>query len=88
MTNTHIQLYAHQIGMVRAARETTPQARIDYRSHQQAAHALRATAGPIYQPYPHRNRALVKALYTSLREHLITRDEFSACLQNVMGEHR
>lgn len=43
---------------------------------------------PLYQPYPHRNRALVKALYTALREHLISRVEFAACLSMVMGRHR
>lgn len=41
-----------------------------------------------YQPYPHRNRALVKALYQSLRKHLISRVEFAAMLQVVMGRHR
>lgn len=47
---------------------------------------------PLFQPYPHPNRALVKALYTSLytslREGLISRVEFVACLLNVMGKHR
>lgn len=42
----------------------------------------------VYQPYPSRNRALVKALYISLREHLISRVEFAACLAMVMGRHR
>lgn len=42
----------------------------------------------IYQPYPVRNRALVKALAASLREHLISRAEFVACLILVMGRHR
>lgn len=42
----------------------------------------------LYQPYPHPNRALVKALYNSLREHLISRAEFVACLLLVMGRHR
>jgi hypothetical protein len=39
----------------------------------------------IYQPYPHRNRALVKALYTALRAHQIDLATFSACLRCVMG---
>lgn len=43
---------------------------------------------PIYQVYPHPNRALVKALYMSLREGLISRAEFVACLIIVMGAHR
>lgn len=43
---------------------------------------------PIYQPYPHPNRALARALYQSLREHLISRAEFAACLLVVMGRHR
>lgn len=42
----------------------------------------------IYQPYPFPNRALVKALYESLREHLISRAEFAACLTFVMERHR
>lgn len=42
----------------------------------------------IFQVYPHPNRALVKALYASLREHLISRAEFVACLILVMGRHR
>jgi hypothetical protein len=41
----------------------------------------------MYQPYPHPNRALVKALYLSLREGLISRAEFVACLLIVMGKH-
>ena len=41
-----------------------------------------------YEPYPHPNRALVKALYNSLREHLISRAEFAAMIQIVMGKHR
>lgn len=41
-----------------------------------------------YEPYPHRNRALVKALYCSLVEGLISRAEFVACLVIVMGRHR
>jgi hypothetical protein len=41
-----------------------------------------------YQVYPHPNRALVKALYQSLREGLISRAEFVACLLIVMGKHR
>jgi len=43
---------------------------------------------PIYQPYPTRNRALVKALYISLLEGLISRVEFAAMLPLVMGKHR
>lgn len=42
----------------------------------------------LYQVYPFRNRALVKALYWSLREGLISRAEFAACLVIVMGRHR
>jgi hypothetical protein len=42
----------------------------------------------MYQPYPHPNRALVKALYCSLREGLISRVEFAAMLTIVMGRHR
>jgi len=41
-----------------------------------------------YEPYPIPNRALVKALYASLRERLISRAEFAAMLQIVMGRHR
>ncbi len=33
MTNTHLQLYAHQLGMMRAARSNTPQAMDDWRAH-------------------------------------------------------
>jgi len=43
---------------------------------------------PVYQPYPHPNKALVRALYQSLRGHLISRAEFAACLAMVMGKHR
>lgn len=49
----------------------------------------RSTGGEVsYQPYPVPNRALVKALYASLREQLISRAEFVACLVIVMGRHR
>lgn len=41
----------------------------------------------IYQPYPRPNRALVKALYASLRAHEIDLETFSACLRMVMGAH-
>lgn len=33
-------------------------------------------------------RTLVKALYASLQEHIISRADFAACLPNVMGRHR
>jgi putative component of toxin-antitoxin plasmid stabilization module len=85
MTLTQIQLAAHQIGMVRAMRANDD---AELRAHQQAAAELRAKAGPVYRCYPHRNRALVKALACSLREHLISRQEFACCLLNVMEKHR
>lgn len=85
MTPAQLQLAAHQIGMIKAERAN---ARDQVRAHQQAVAELRPTAGPIYAVYPHPNKALVKALYASVREHLITRAEFAACLQNVMGAYR
>jgi hypothetical protein len=85
MTHAQLFLACHQIGMVRAMRENDE---AELRAHQQAAAELRAKVGPVYRPYPHRNRALVKALAHSLREGLISRQEFACCIQNVMEKHR
>lgn len=88
MTPNELQLAAHQIGMVRAAKTTDPQALAEWREHQKAAAGLRTKVGSVFQVYPFPNRALVKALTASLNEHLITRADFAACLQNVIGEYR
>ena len=85
MTMIQLQYAAHQIGMVRASKAN---ALADWRAHQRAAAELREKIGPIYQPYPFPNRALVKALYNSLAAHLISRPEFACCIQNVMERHR
>jgi len=85
MTLDQLHFYGHQLGMVRAAKTGTL---ADWREHQRAAAELREKIGPVYQCYPHPNRALVKALSTSLREHLISRSEFVSCIQNVMERHR
>ncbi len=50
-----------------------------------AAAALREGA-QVYQPYPYENRALVKALATSLSDGLLSRADFACCLANVRGE--
>jgi hypothetical protein len=84
MNTDELQYAAHQLGMVRAGRA---QAYDDWRAHQRAAAALRPMIGPVYQCYPYPNKALVKALASSLREHLISRAEFAACLPNVMEKH-
>jgi hypothetical protein len=89
MTNDQLMLAAHQIGMVRAAKQTTdPQIRDQYVAHSIEVAALRTKVGHVYEVYPNPNRELVKALYTSLREGLISRVEFASCLQNMMGEYR
>ena len=41
----------------------------------------------MYAPYPYPNKALVKALYASVREHQISRAEFAACIISIMGRH-
>lgn len=58
-----------------------------WRALNRAAAAIREGA-TLYEPYPHSNRALVKALYTSLDEGLITRADFACCLANVRGDWR
>ena len=57
-------------------------------AHQRAAAELREKIGPVYQPYPFANRALVKALYNSLRGGLISRADFACCMANMRGEFR
>lgn len=42
----------------------------------------------IYQPYPHPNRALVRAIYHALREGVISRVAFVAGIKMIMGKHR
>ena len=84
MTPTQLQLAAHQIGMVRSSKAG---ALDEWRAHQRQVAALRVEVGAVYAPYPHPNRALVKALYASVREHLISRAEFAACIISIMGRH-
>lgn len=83
--NPYVRLAGHQIGMYLAHKELDHGGIVAWRSHNREAAALRELWGPTYQPYPFPNKALVKALYSSLREHLITRAEFVACLSNVLG---
>jgi len=87
MTNDQLQLAAHQIGMYKANIDT-PQGIADWRAHNRAAAELRERIGAIFDPYPYPNKALVRALYASLAEHLISRAEFACCMQNVIGRHR
>ena len=84
MTTDQLQLYAHQIGMVRAARTGTL---ADWREHQVAAAELREKVGAVYQPYPQPNRALVKAAYNTLQEEQ-DYESFGAILSCVRGEYR
>jgi hypothetical protein len=56
-----------------------------WRALNRAAAELREGAS-VYQPYPARNKALVKALRISLEEKLITHADFACCLANVRGE--
>lgn len=89
MTKDQITLAAHQIGMyLEMKRINTPDGLTAWRAHNRAASELRERIGGTYQLYMFPNRALVKALYVSLREGLISRPEFASCLQNVMGKHK
>lgn len=87
MTLDEIQLAAHQLGMYKANLDT-PEGLASWREHNRAAAEIRERVGETYQPYAFPNKALVKALYTSLEEGLISRCDFAACIQNVMGRHR
>jgi hypothetical protein len=89
MTPDQIALAAHQLGMHMAMKEIDTPAGLDrWRRHNLAASSLREKVGFVYQPYAFPNKALVKALYNSLQEGVISRADFAACLPNVMGKHR
>ena len=81
-----VRLAGHQIGMYLAYKRIDTQDGLDdWRAHNRAAAALRDVWGPTHQCYPFPNKALVQALYASLRERLITRPEFVACMASVSG---
>lgn len=83
MTLDQIRLAAHQLGMYISRADPAM-----WRAHRETANALWAKVGFVYEPYPRPNKDVVKALYVSLREGLIDRAEFAACMANVMGKHR
>lgn len=84
-----IRLAAHQIGMYLAMREIdTKDGIARWRQHNKAAAELRETLGVGYQVYAYPNKKVIKALYQSLQEGLISRAEFSCCFSSMRGEFR
>ena len=82
-----IELAGHQINMY-LADIGTAEGLACWRAHNRAAAELRERVGFVYQPYSFPNRALVKATYDALAEHLISRKDFADVLSNVRGNYR
>lgn len=87
MTLDEIQLAAHALGMYLADIDT-PDGLEKWRAHNRAAAELRERIGFVYQPYAFPSKALMKATYDALAEHLISRADFAAVLSNVRGNFR